>query len=165
MASYQDSPELLAVGLKVVDKNHPDLKSINVGYLFRDAAPISRGRITLGMAVKVDDRNYVYGGKDVIIEIGRDVWDQMDDELREVLIDHELCHIGVDLDEKGNTVLTNNGRPKVFIKPHDIEEFQIILDRYGEVHRKYRKAVEAMQAVVDAQRKDKTDAADPSKKG
>lgn len=133
----------------MVEKFHPDLRSINVGYLFRDAAPISRGRITLGITVKVDDRNYVYGGKDVLIEIGRDVWDQMDDELREVLIDHELSHIGVELDDQGNSVLTNNGRPKVFIKPHDIEEFQEILDRYGDVHKKYRKAVEAMQALVD----------------
>ena len=150
MAAYQDSPELLAVGLKVVKEHHPDLASINIGYLFRDAAPISRGRITMGVCVKVDDRNYVYGGKDVIIEVGRDVWDVLDSELREVLIDHELNHVGVELDEKGNPVLTNNSRPKVFIKPHDIEEFGVIIDRYGDTHKRFRKAVEALQVSVDA---------------
>lgn len=153
MPSYSDSPELLAVGLEVVKKHHPDLASINVGYLFRDKAPVSRGRIVMGMCVKVDDRNHVYSGKDVIIEVGRDAWDQLDDELRVVLVDHELSHIGVDLDDKGNPILTDNGRPKVFIKPHDIEEFSTILDRYGDVHKRFRKAVEALQVATEPSKK------------
>lgn len=148
MAAYQDSPELQSVGLALIQKNHPDLKSLNVGYLFRDAASVSRGHITMGMAIKVDDRNYVFGGKDVIVEIARDVWDRLDAELQTVLMDHELSHIGVELDEKGNTVLTNNGRPKIFIKHHDIEEFSTILDRYGDVHKRFRTAVEAMLSDI-----------------
>jgi len=154
MPAYQDSPELLAIGTRLVKDHFPNLLSINVGYLFRDQAPMSRGRLTLGMTVKVDDRNHVYSGKDVIIEIGRDAWDRLDDELRSILIDHELCHIGVDLDEKGNPELTNNGRPKVYIRPHDIEEFTEILDRYGEVHKRFRKAVEAMQSATESKKPD-----------
>lgn len=153
IAAYQDSPELLAVGQQLVAMHHPDLSSINVGYLFRDSAPVSRGRVTMGMTVKVDDRNHVYSGKDVLIEVGRDVWDQLDPELREVLIDHELSHIGVDLDEKGSTILTANGRPRVFIKPHDIEEFSIVLDRYGDTHKRFRKAVEGIQVAADSTKK------------
>lgn len=144
MASYQDSSELLAAGMALIKKHHPDLASLNIGFLFRDAATISRGHITMGMAVKVDDRNHIFNGKDVIIEIARDVWDRLDDELKVVLMDHELSFIGVELDDKGSTVLTSNGRPKVFIKHPDVSEFSTVLDRYGDTHKRFRSAVEAM---------------------
>jgi len=144
MASYQDSPELLTVGMALIKKNHPDLASLNIGFLFRDAASISRGYVTMGMAVKVDDRNHVFNGKDVIVEIARDVWDRLDEELQTILMDHELSFVGVELDEKGNTQLTANGRPKVFIKHPDVSEFSTVLDRYGDTHKRFRLAVEAM---------------------
>lgn len=150
MPSYSDAPELSTLGDKLIKDHHPDLVSINVGYLFRDVASMSRGRITCGMALKVDDRNHVFSGKDVMIEIARDVWDRLDDELRDVLLDHELNHIGVELDEKGNTIMTNNGRPKVFIKPHDFEEFRAVMDRYGSVHERFRKALEGMESVANS---------------
>lgn len=147
MPVYNDSPEIGTVAAKLIASHHPDLASINIGYLFRDQAPMARGRITPSMCVKVDDRNHVFTGKDVLIEIGRDVWDRMDDELREVLVDHELHHIGVDLDDKGATVLTNSGRPKIYLKPHDFAEFGVVMDRYGATHERYRRMVRSLENV------------------
>lgn len=97
------------------------------------------------MTVKVDDRNHIYSGKDVIIEVARDIWDRLDDDLREVLVSHELCHIGVELDDKGATVLTPNGRPKVFLKHHDVEEFSAVIENFGDTYKEFRKVVEAME--------------------
>lgn len=44
------------------------------------------------------------------------------DKQLEILIEHELRHIGID--EDGN-------EPKFYIVPHDVEEFDSILDKYG----------------------------------
>lgn len=150
MPAYEDSPDLQAVGLELIKKFHPDLKSINIGYLFRDKASYSHGRLTLGMAVRVDDRNYVYGGRDVMIEIGKDTWDQLSTDERQIVLDHELHHIQVELDEKGSTVLDKNGRPKVFLKRHDVEEFYSILERYGDKHKALTKTVEGMIRAIEA---------------
>lgn len=162
MPTYSDSKELAILAEKVVRKHHPALAAVNIGFLFRDKAPVSRTRVVLGMTIKVDDRNHVYSGKDAIVEIGADTWSQLDDELREILIDHELHHIGVELDEQGHTVLTDNGRPKIFMKPHDIEEFGVIIDRYGDTHKKFRQALEGFNAAAAAASK-KTRDAKPAK--
>lgn len=147
MPAYNDSPELAAIGAKLIAANHQDLVGINIGYLFRDQAPVSRGSITVGMVVRVDDRNHVYSGKDVIIEIGADVWEKLDDECREVVMDHELCHIGVSLDDQGHTELTPTGRAKVHLKMHDVEEFQSVMDRAPEAVRRLRKTVEGLSSA------------------
>jgi hypothetical protein len=75
------------------------------------------------------------------------------ERLREVLIDHELCHIGVELDEQGNPELTDQGRPKVFIKPHDIEDFQVIIDRHGETNRRLHQFGQEQAKLAEGKKK------------
>jgi hypothetical protein len=77
----------------------------------------------------------------------------MPEDLREVLIDHELCHIGVELDEQGNPELTDQGRPKVFIKPHDIEDFQVIIDRHGETNRRLHQFGQEQAKLAEGKKK------------
>ena len=58
------------------------------------------------------------------------------------LIEHELCHIGVKRDEDGNIQVSNmTGEPKHYLRGHDVEEFNTVVQRYG--------ASEAVQAMVD----------------
>jgi hypothetical protein len=58
------------------------------------------------------------------VEVARDAWDAYTDFQRVALLDHELCHCGVEEDEEGTK--------KMKLIPHDIEDFEAIATRYGE---------------------------------
>ena len=47
------------------------------------------------------------------------------------LVDHELYHLGQDLDEFGQPKFSKDGRPKLTLRGHDVEEFVGIVRRYG----------------------------------
>lgn len=141
---YKVAKEVEEVALPLIKKYHPHLLQINIGYLFRSEAsvmndPMGGVKVVAGRAVKVDDRNYVFGSMDAMIEIAQDVWERLSPELRVVLVDHELCHIGVKLVGEKNAELTDQGRPRIGMIPHDMEEFECILERYGDTHRLFRK--------------------------
>ena len=46
------------------------------------------------------------------------------DKQMEILIYHELLHVGVEEKDDGNVIY--------FIVPHDLEEFTKVIDQYGE---------------------------------
>jgi hypothetical protein len=58
------------------------------------------------------------------------------------LVEHELCHIGQELDEFGSPAFTKDGMPKLKMRGHDVEEFIGVVRRYG--------ASEDVQRMIDA---------------
>lgn len=50
------------------------------------------------------------------------------------LVEHELMHIGQELDEFGSPMFTRTGMPKLAIRGHDVSEFVGIVRRYGVGH-------------------------------
>jgi hypothetical protein len=96
------------------------------------------------MAIRVDDRNRTVHGHDFIIEIGKDVWDEATAEFQRALMDHELGHCGVRTDDAGQPLIDEQtGRLKTFIKPHDIEEFEDVLEEHGPYHAALRQFLNA----------------------
>ncbi|MDB5996886.1 MAG: hypothetical protein JWP42_4022 [Pseudomonas sp.] len=61
------------------------------------------------------------------------------------LVEHELYHIGQDLDLMGIPKFTKEGLPKLTMRGHDVEEFVGVVRRYG--------ASPDVQALVDAANK------------
>jgi len=57
---------------------------------------------------------------DFLIWVSYEDWMAMSPTKRKALIDHELCHCQYDSDER-----------KATVRPHDIEEFAEIIERYG----------------------------------
>lgn len=159
MPHYVEAPEVENVAKAILAKGlqqHAHKEKVNIGYLFRDKAPISKGRVTYGMTIKVDDRNHVFNGRDVIIEISQDTWERMTPELKEALVDHELCHVGFTLNEQGTGLdLAENGRPKVHVMPHDFEDFEGVLDRHPSARTAFRKLTETYLADIQQLKKDK----------
>jgi hypothetical protein len=47
------------------------------------------------------------------------------------LVEHELYHIGQRTDDYGQPAFSKDGRPKLGIRGHDVEEFVGIVRRYG----------------------------------
>lgn len=119
MDDWKQAPdEVLRLAEELIDEHHPTLAGAGIGFVFRDKAPISAGKITLGQASKIPPKMLPFVALDFLIWLAEDFWIDATDLQRRALIDHELCHCRV-----------IDGQNK--IRPHDFEEFGEILERYG----------------------------------
>lgn len=121
MADYSKAPnEVLIVASGLIKKHYPDLQDAAIGFLMRDKAPESNGRITYGAAKKIGDLEREYMDYDFVIWLAEDKYYMLDSAQREALIDHELMHCMFDAE-----------RGKAKIRQHDVEEFAAIIKRHG----------------------------------
>lgn len=58
------------------------------------------------------------------MEISAEAWEQCSPQQEKALIDHDLCHFGIDFSEEAN-------EPMLVIIEHDVEEFTDIARRHG----------------------------------
>lgn len=129
---FEPAPEVRRVGQKMIDKWHPDLRATRIEYIFREKASKRHGKRVGGTARKVTGAMALLAtpgaqsSEDLpffLITIAKDVWDTLDDRKREALVDHELEHCSVEVDDEGDATLS--------MRPHDIEEFGSIVGRHG----------------------------------
>lgn len=106
---------------ELIEKYHKPLKNARIGLLFRDEAPISNGKATLGRASKISDKwkPLLKDRYHFMIWLAYDRWQMLDNRSRRALLDHELCHC----------IMESDG--KISIRPHDIEEFNDVIQRHG----------------------------------
>jgi hypothetical protein len=103
----------------VIAAFHIDLFRARIGVLMREKAPASGGMVTLGKARKVSGEQKVLMPYDFVIWFAADWWEQLDYKQRRALIDHELTHCQM------------SGDGECFIRKHDFEEFNCIIERHG----------------------------------
>jgi hypothetical protein len=136
---YWRAPEVERIARKLIGKHHEHLNrhDVRVRCLFRDPAARSKGKVVYGKARKVsgftaylvglehNDRLDDDGPTDFfVIEIAYDPWQGLTERQREALVDHELCHLEVEIpDEAKDRVLSLRG--------HDLEEFTEVVKRHG----------------------------------
>lgn len=157
MPRYIEDRELLDLGKSLIDKHYPNLKILNIAYVFREEASVSNGKVIAGQCTKVDPRNWTLHKKDVIIEIAKDVWAEALPTFQEALMDHELSHVGIDMNEDGTPKMDElTNRVMVRIKPHDIEEFDAVLERHGPYHKDLRQFLDAFVKHKEEQKKRKS---------
>ena len=139
MARYRSDEGLSELAKGLIEAHHPQLAILKIGYIFRDEAATSAGKIIAGKCIKVDDRNRTFHGLDILIEIGKDVWDEATPQFRNALMDHELSHIVVRLGEEGDPEMDEKTlRVKTYLRHHDSEEFAPVLERHGAYHEDLR---------------------------
>ena len=92
---------------------------VSIVYLGSEAKKTSKGKTVFGVCEKVADK-YKWGIPcDFTITIFEPNVEGFTEEQLQILIFHELLHIGV----------TEDGSH--YIRPHDLEDFKAIIDRYG----------------------------------
>lgn len=130
-------PALYALLRDLVDAHHPELADAKIALAWnRSWQPDVDGRVTLGQCKKVGDLEREVAdlaGYDFIIILRQVFWDDemVTDQQRRALLDHELCHAAVKLDEHGDPVIDERGRTVYRLRKHDVEEFTAISERYG----------------------------------
>lgn len=116
---YKVTSEVLALAREIISLYHEDLEDARIGFIFQEEAGKKLGHIVLGSTTKVSERQQAAGlDLDFIITLAHDEWELATENARRAVIDHELCHCDF-----------NDGDCK--LAAHDIEEFQVIIDRYG----------------------------------
>ena len=75
-----------------------------------------------GQCEKVPDKYKWAVPCDFTITVFEPNVEKFTDEQLYILLFHELLHVGIELD--GN-------EEKYFVKPHDIEDFKLIMNRFG----------------------------------
>lgn len=123
METVSKSPELRQLGDKII-KEHADLhwikdSRIRIGYCESDLDKRKGGGLVYAECHKVRPLYQAYVPYDFIIVFYTPNADLMTDAQRDILMYHELLHVG--MDPTGSLRLI----------PHDIEDFKAILDQYG----------------------------------
>lgn len=134
--TYADAPEVEAIANTLIPLHHRHLASVPVRYIYRSEAASRNGKIVYGTAQKIGGRTAFLVGLDAhvgvetdvgepffLVEIARDEWDEMSEDKRRALVDHELCHCVVETDK--------DGLPALKLRGHDLEEFCDIVERHG----------------------------------
>lgn len=121
MTKFTEVPrEVLHIAEELIAEFHPYLRDCNIGFVFRDEASTSGGKIVLAKTSKVPQniRPLLQDEIDILVVIAEDQWALLSGEQRKALIDHELCHVTI-------------GETGWKTQAHDIEEFKAIIERYG----------------------------------
>jgi len=131
--------EVMEVVEKVRKKYYPDLDKAKVKI---DVLMISnedetqclkhRGRLAYAVIKVISEKDRAKGAGDAEMIIDQAAWDSISEKRRVALIDHELHHLIVELDGD-KFVKDAHGRPKLSIKPHDVEFgwFDEVARRHG----------------------------------
>ena len=123
MAKEKKVPELcprvvLEMAQGIIEEFHPHLKEAEIRYVFMPR--MSRhGRVVLGRATKLGGVPHLLSGADFVVCLNLEEWDELSDESRVAVLDHELCHCGP-LDGDVWTM-----------RDHDLAEFREIVTRHG----------------------------------
>lgn len=92
-------------------------------YLGSDNPKTGKGKTIYAECEKVQDKNKWAIPCDFTITVFEPNCVGFTKEQMRILLFHELLHVGIEF--------TEDGSEKYSIKPHDYEDFKIIIDRYG----------------------------------
>ena len=118
----------------LVEQHHHDLRDARIAVAWNTAwKPDVDGRVTLGKMKKASDLDRELAAFDFVVLLRKIFWEdaRVSDDQRRALLDHELCHGALKLDDNGEPVEDERGRKVYRIRKHDVEEFEIIVERYG----------------------------------
>jgi hypothetical protein len=128
MANFETDKELQKFGEGVMGQFHEDkCGKATIIFAFRDPAEKAKDRVTLAKVVKVPGMWKALGKvkADFIIIVAKKEWETLNEQKREALIDHQLCHCGVHEHAK------KPGKMVFEIIPHDVGEFSSVFGRHG----------------------------------
>jgi hypothetical protein len=128
---YAEAPvEVVELANRLINSHHTHLEPIRIEYLFLSEPILERGKDVWGRARKVTGLNAYLAARErpqeaieprgfFVVELVKNIWNQLDSKSKDALMDHELSHCWV------------NDDGSLAIKPHDLEEFNSIVRRHG----------------------------------
>ena len=120
------NPKLRRIARRLI-ANEPELADIaasgvRIAFLTSDAERKDSGKLVYGLCERVPDKYKWCVPYDFTITVFEPNVERFNKKQLEILLLHELMHIGVEQD---------GFEEKYSIIPHDVEDFRAIIDRYG----------------------------------
>lgn len=114
--------------LNEYEYDFPDLitafnAGLRMGFCMSDKEKKSKGRRIFGECQKVPEEWQGFAPYDFIITFYEPNIAGMNDEQLHILAYHELMHAGAQVEESGDI--------KIWIRPHDQEDFNAVLSKFG----------------------------------
>ena len=164
MSTYQKAPaEVRELAEQVLNEfaTYKDIleAKVKIDFLFAFGDVNEEGQTTghaltkhgiraLGITRKLGIKDRIMGRGDAEVAIDGDWWKDATLARRRALLDHELHHIEVKLDEDGNVIRDDLKRPKLKLRKHDVEVgwFAIVAGRHGSASLEIEQAKALMES-------------------
>jgi hypothetical protein len=140
--------EVSPMAEELMEKYHQDLISadVKIDFIFAVAgldpqteeptgpAITHQGYRALGLTKIMSLKDRTMGRGDAEILLDGDVWPALSDDSKKALVDHELHHLEVKRNARGEFMFDDLERPKLQLRKHDWQAgfFHIIADRWGQ---------------------------------
>ena len=111
----------------LVNEYHNHLRNAKIECLFSDKKRKRGGRIVIASCEAVNETYNYLTDINFIITVYDKAWEKLAEKEKRYVLDHELCHAFVGEDK--------HGEPVYKVIPHDLEEFNEIVERYGLMQR------------------------------
>lgn len=128
------SGDVYSLMSELINEYHPHLRNAKIECLFTDKGRKRAGKLIVATCEAVNATYNYLTDIDFIITIFDKAWDQLADKEKQYILDHELCHAFVGENK--------HGEPVYKVVPHDLEEFNEIVERYGLMQRDLNIVVE-----------------------
>jgi hypothetical protein len=141
MPKFVEAEALVAATVdRVAAATFPRLRDAGVTFcclfaLPKDGAPSLQhnGYGAAAVIKPTSQQDRAAGLADVLLVVDQHTWDSLANEEREALIDHELCHLELDLNQVGAVKQDDCGRPSIKTRKHDYQlgVFREVIARHG----------------------------------
>lgn len=130
MEIWKAGPDVMKSVTKLIAQYHPHLALIeeDIIVVFREKATEKAGKVIMGATKKatpllavLTDKKFTYK---FIVELGADVWKELDPKQQQALLDHHLCSMKVEED-------ANSGEIKCSLRPPDFVGYKEEVERWG----------------------------------
>jgi hypothetical protein len=119
MSEWVEAPEeVVNIAETLIQEHHPDLASADIAFAMKSEKKFKlKSHQIWAQASKIPAKLSAFVNYDFLIWIQWEIWEKLSDVQKQALIDHELCHCTID------------ETPKII--PHEIEEFSVVIERFG----------------------------------
>jgi len=116
---YCEDLDLQRLAEKVIKKENIDIADARIRYLF--VSP-NIGKTTAARVIRTGAETKLFSECDYLLEVSRDIWNSINDDIKEILIFHELLHI---------YPMERKGEMSYQVCDHDVQDFAKIIKKHG----------------------------------
>lgn len=147
---YVEDFDIQTLAEKVIKKENIDVQDAKIRYLM--VSPNVTKTIAARI-IKTGAETKLFADCDYIVEVSREIWNSVTDEVKYILLHHELLHIHIE--EKKDEV-------KYLLCDHDVQDFSRIIKKHGV---DWLEAVRTVQEQLKDKEKSDKDSSKGKKKG
>ena len=139
---------------RLIERHHEHLRNARIAVAWNLTwQPDVDGRCTLGKCKRASDLDRELAPYDFVVMLRHEWFEsaEVTDAQREALIDHELSHAEVTLDDNGEPKRDTKDRVVYRVRKHDLEEFSEVVRRHG----LWKRDIEDFAAALERARQTK----------